>query len=199
MTGWIRAHLSDLFYAYGYWAVFFGILLENAGVPMPGETILIVATVLATTQQYLSVPLIATVATLAAITGDNMGFAIGRFGGRPLLDRYGKTFHIKDQSIRKGEDLFASNGKTAVFVASFIAGLRVLAGPLAGVLRMRWLVFATFNALGAICWVTAIVALAYLFGPSIEGLISRASWLIVALLVFGIAYWWWRRRRSQMA
>lgn len=196
MHGWIQGHLDQLFHRYGYWTVFGGLLLENAGVPLPGETILIVATLLAVTQHELNVLTIGIVAFVAAVSGDNIGFLVGRLGGCPLLRRYGKTFHIKDELIRKGEQLFSRHGKVAVFLARFIAGLRMLAGPLAGVLGMHWIPFAVFNALGAACWVAAIVALAYFLGPSVEKIIQHASWAILAALGVAVIYWFWKRRRA---
>lgn len=199
MTHWLQAHLDELFHQYGYWTVFVGLLLENAGVPLPGETILILATILAVTQHELNVFTIGLVAFVAAVSGDNIGFTVGRFGGCPLLKRYSKTFHIKDELIRKGEDLFARHGKVAVFLARFIAGLRMLAGPLAGVLGMRWIPFAIFNALGAVCWVAAIVSLAYFLGPSVEKLIGHASWAILAIVGLGLVYWFFKERVKKSA
>lgn len=197
MESWFQSHLIELFHRYGYWTVFVGLLVENAGLPLPGETILILATVLAVTQHQLSVPFIAAVGIVAATIGDNIGFFIGRYGGCPLLKRYSKAFHIKDELIRKGENLFVRRGKLAVFLARFIAGLRMLAGPLAGVLRMRWTPFAIFNALGAICWVCTIVTLAYFLGPSVAVVIKHASWVILLLALLGAAYWWWKRKQSR--
>jgi membrane-associated protein len=150
--------------------VFFGILFENAGIPLPGETILIVASVLARTKHQLSIAEVAVIPVLAAITGDNLGFALGRYGGRPLLDRYRHVFHIEEETVRKGESLFTRRGGMAVFFARFITGLRVVAGPMAGALRMHWYSFLLFNALGAVGWVGVITTLGLFFGS-----ISRAS------------------------
>jgi membrane protein DedA with SNARE-associated domain len=137
MNHWVITHLNYFFEHYGYWTVFFGILLENAGIPLPGETILIVASVLARTKHELSIADVAVIAVLAAITGDNLGFALGRYGGRPLLDRYRHVFHIEKETVRKAESLFTRRGGMAVFFARFITGLRVVAGPMAGALRMH--------------------------------------------------------------
>ena len=196
MTGWLQAHALDLFHKYGYWTVFWGLLLENAGLPVPGETVLILATLLATSQ-HENVFVIGLVAIAAAVIGDNIGFTVGHFGGPPLLKHYSRTFRISDDLIRKGEGLFARHGKLTVFFARFITGMRVIAGPLAGVLRMHWLDFTIFNALGAICWVTVIVTAAYLIGPAVERLISRFSWFVLVFVVAAAAWWWWRRRKNQ--
>lgn len=114
MTHWVVTHLDYFFAHYGYWTVFIGILLERAGVPLPGETILILASVFARTQHRLSIAEVAIVAAIAAVTGDNIGFAAGRYGGRPLLDRYRHVFHIEDATVRKGESLFTRHEGMAV-------------------------------------------------------------------------------------
>lgn len=113
MTHWVVTHLNFFFAHYGYWTVFLGILLESAGVPLPGETILILASVFARTQHRLSIADVAIVAVVAAVTGDNIGFAVGRYGGRPLLDRYRNLFHIEDETVHKGKSLFARHGGMA--------------------------------------------------------------------------------------
>jgi len=198
MGHWVAAHLDYYFAHWGYWTVLVGIMLESAGIPLPGETILIVASTLAATKHELNIFLVAVVAVVAATTGDNMGFAAGRYGGRPLLDRYGRLFRINAEVIDKGERLIERRGAVAIFFARFIAGLRFLAGPIAGVLRMRWRRFFLFNALGAIAWVTVITGLAYFFGPALESALRHAGWAVLAaVIVGGAAYWWWRRRRRE--
>lgn len=195
MSDWVSTHLNYFFEHYGYWTVFAGILLENTGIPLPGETILILASVLARTKHQLSIVEVAVIAAVAAITGDNLGFAVGRYGGRPLLDRYRHVFHIEENTVRKGESLFARRGRMAVFFARFIAGLRVVAGPMAGALGMDWYSFLMFNALGAISWVALITSLAYLFGQSLEPVLRHASWAIATVLVLAAGYWWYKRRK----
>ena len=140
--------------------------------------------------------LVGIIAVVAATTGDNIGFAVGLYGGRPLLERYGHLLHIRSELIEKGERLIECRGAVAVFFARFIAGLRFLAGPLAGVLRMRWKRFFLFNALGAVAWVSMITSLAYFLGAALESVLRHASWAIVAVLVAAAAYWWWYRTRG---
>ena len=130
--------LRDYLAHYGYWAVGATLLLENMGLPVPGETILLMASFLAYSEHKLSLPYIILVGVCAATLGDNLGFAIGHYGGRPLLDRYQKTLRIRPNVIARGEELFARYGSATIFVARFIAGMRIIAGPLAGVLRMPW-------------------------------------------------------------
>ena len=138
MTHSILDLLRNAVVQYGYWAVGAALLLENAGIPVPGETILLLASFLAYSEHDLRLPWIILVATVAATLGDNLGFALGYYGGRPLLLRYQSLFRIKQTSIQRGEDLFAKYGATTVFFARFVFGMRILAGPMAGVLRMSW-------------------------------------------------------------
>ena len=191
----LRGYLTD----YGYWAVAAALLLENAGLPVPGETILLLASFLAYSEHRLGLPWIILVGVCAATVGDNLGFAIGFYGGRRLLERYQKTLHIRPDVIARGEDLFARYGSTTIFVARFIAGMRIVAGPLAGVLRMSWRKFLLFNFLGAVLWVSVIAGLGYLFGKHWEALVDLvqdANLAVAVAVVIVVAFFWWRRRRT---
>lgn len=184
---------------YGYWAVGIALLLENAGIPVPGETILLLASFLAYSRQELQLPYIIVVAVCAATIGDNLGFAIGYRGGRPLLDRYRAFFRIAPDTIVRGERLFADYGALTIFFARFIFGLRVIAGPLAGVLRMPWKRFAVFNFLGALLWVTVIASVGYKFGKHWDQLVDFVKDLNVVIAILVVvavaALWLWRRLR----
>ncbi len=184
---------------YGYWAVGATLLLENAGIPLPGETILLLASFLSYSQHDLMLPWIILTATLAATLGDNLGFAIGFYGGRPLLARYQEIFRIRNRTLQRGERLFARYGAATIFFARFVFGLRILAGPLAGVLRMPWLRFTIFNFLGAAVWVTVISGAGYFFGQHWERLlvtIKRADLTLAIVLLLVAALAWWRSRRE---
>src|SRR5438128_1779356 len=111
----IFALLRQFFQDYGYWTVAVALLIENAGVPVPGETILLFASFLAYSEGDLHLRWIILVGTVAATIGDNLGFAIGRRGGRPLLDRYQRIFRIRPASIARGERLFARYGAPTIF------------------------------------------------------------------------------------
>jgi membrane protein DedA with SNARE-associated domain len=196
----IREMLRDAVVHYGYWAVAGALLIENTGIPVPGETILLLASFLAYSQHELQLPWIIVVGTIAATVGDNFGFALGHFGGRPLLERYQFFFRIQSQTVARGEDLFARYGPITVFFARFIFGLRVIAGPLAGVLRMSWRRFAVFNFLGASVWVSAISTAGYLFGRHWGRLareIRRFDIGIAILAVIVVGFLWWRRRHAR--
>src|SRR5438477_1304335 len=191
--------LRDYLAHYGYWAVGATLLLENMGLPVPGETILLMASFLAYSEHKLSLPYIILVGVCAATLGDNLGFAIGHYGGRPRLDRYQKTLRIRPNVIARGEELFARYGSATIFVARFIAGMRIIAGPLAGVLRMPWRRFVLFNFLGAVVWVTVIASVGYLFGKHWEALIQVLRDAIIAIaivVVVLVGLYWWLRRTS---
>lgn len=200
MSAHILHLLQGYFGRHGYWTVALVLLLENAGVPVPGETVLLLAGFLTFSQHHFRLPWVIAVGVAAATFGDNAGYIIGHYGGRPLLERYRQFFHISPAHIAQGERVFERHGPVAVFFARFIFGLRIITGPLAGVLRMHWKKFALFNFLGAVAWVTAVACAGYLFGSHWNRLVRWAGDLdlllgiIVALIVIAAI---WRARQSQ--
>jgi membrane protein DedA with SNARE-associated domain len=191
--------LQELIAQYGYWAVGGALLLENTGIPVPGETILLLASFLSYSRDELQLPYIILIGICAATIGDNLGFAIGYRGGRPLLDRYRTTFRISEETILRGERLFDQYGAVTIFFARFIFGLRVIAGPLAGVLRMPWKRFAVFNFLGALLWVSVISFVGYKFGKHWDVLMDYLERLNIGFLIVAavaiLILWRWRRAR----
>jgi membrane protein DedA with SNARE-associated domain len=199
MTQSILDLLRNAVVQYGYWAVGAALLLENAGVPVPGETILLLASFLAYSEHELQLPWIIVVATIAATLGDNLGFALGYYGGRPLLVRYQSIFRIKNATISRGEDLFAKYGAATIFFARFVFGMRIIAGPMAGVLRMSWRKFAIFNFMGAVVWVAVISTVGYLFGrhwDRLEEGLKQFDVVVLILVVLVAAFFWWRNRKN---
>lgn len=191
----LRNHFTE----HGYWTLAITLLLENAGIPLPGETMLLFASFLASQHHQLSLGLIIAVATAACTVGDNLGYWIGYHGGRPLLHRYRRFFHISEEKIARGEKLFERFGPTTVFFARFVFGMRIIAGPLAGVLRMQWRRFVVFNFLGAALWVTVISSVGYFFGQHWHRLlllVGRANALIFVIAIF-VAVLAWRRYRDR--
>jgi undecaprenyl-diphosphatase len=172
--------------------ILFGLVgSESAGVPVPGETALIAAGVLARHGQ-LSIELVIAVAALAAILGDNIGYLIGRTGGRRLLERPGFLEHHRRVIITKGEPFFAKHGPKAVFLGRWVAGLRITAAWLAGINRMPWPVFGFWNALGGVAWAASVGLLAYLLGPTAERVfkyVGIAGVGLAVLLVVGFLAW----------
>jgi membrane-associated protein len=195
-------HIRQFLVHWGYWGVAAFLLLENAGVPLPGETVLLLASVLAFKNHELRLPWIIVVGTIACTVGDNIGYLIGSAGGRPLLERWKNFFRVKDEHIHSAEELLHRYGPVAIFFARFIAGARIVAGPLAGVLRMHWKTFALFNFLGALTWVTVIASLGYLFGSQLDRLLAIVKQVEIALLILlliGLAIYLWRRKGANSA
>ncbi|MGH2863912.1 MAG: DedA family protein [Solirubrobacteraceae bacterium] len=162
----------------GYPLLFLLVMSEAGGVPIPGETALIAAAVLAS-QGKLAIVLVIVLAAAGAIVGDNIGYLIGRKGGRWLLERPGMFHRQRLEVLRVGGPFFERHGAKAVFFGRFLLGLRVWASWLAGATRMRWVSFVLWNALGGISWATAVGLIAYLLGHS-------ASHAIEAFGVYGL-------------
>ena len=188
MPGWI----VDLFARYGYAVVFAGVFLENTGLPVPGETALLAGAALAHSGR-LSLWHVVVTAIVAAILGDNLGFFIGRRGGRWLLERYGPRLGVTTARLADFDGFFHRHGAKTVFVARFITGLRVVGAILAGASGLRWPTFLFYNATGAIVWSTTIALLGYALGESwdrLERLIGRSGLLafivVVVLAAFGV-------------
>jgi membrane-associated protein len=191
--------LRNHFTTHGYWTLAITLLLENAGIPLPGETMLLLASFLAFQHDELNLGLIIVVATTACTLGDNLGYWVGFHGGRPLLHRYQAFFRVSDEKIARGEKLFERFGPVTVFFARFVFGMRVIAGPLAGVLRMQWRRFVVFNFLGAAVWVTVISCVGYLFGQHWRRLlliVGRANAVLFVLAVAVVLFLWRRYRRE---
>jgi membrane protein DedA with SNARE-associated domain len=159
---------------YGYLAVVGLVLLEDFGVPVPGETTLILAAVYAGAGR-LNVVLVGLFGFLAAVAGDNIGFAIGHFGGRRLVERYGRYVLITPERLDRATGFFERHGGKIVVVARFIEGLRQANGIIAGITRMHWARFIAFNALGAALWVAVWTSIGYLSGSHINSIYHTAT------------------------
>ncbi len=182
---------------YGYWAVAVALLLESAGLPLPGETVLLLASFLAYSEHELQLPWVILVGIVATTLGGELGFALGRHGGRPLIERYRHVFFIRAESVARGERLFDRYGPATVFLARFIFGMRVLAALLAGALHMPWRKFVLFNFLGAAVWVAAICGAGYLFGGHWGRLVhdlKRFDLVVAIVVAVAAVYFWWRNR-----
>ena len=194
--------LLNLFKAYGYWIVFFGVMLENAGLPVPGETILLAAGFFAS-QHHFSVPAVMSIATIGAVLGDNCGYWVGHKVGRGLLVRYGRYVMLTEERFRGMERYFESHGDKTVLVARFITGFRVFTALFAGATGMLWSKFLFFNVLGAISWAVVMTLLGFFFGKSwnlLEHYIKGAGLALVgAIAVAFIVYQIIRRRNKNTA
>jgi membrane protein DedA with SNARE-associated domain len=198
MTHHIFELLRGALVHYGYWAVAMILLVENVGVPFPGETVLLLASFLSYTEHELQLPWIIAVGVVAATVGGEIGFAVGRHGGRPLIERYREAFSIPAETLARGDQLFERYGSAAIIVARFVFGLRVLTALLAGALRMPWRKFVLVNFLGATIWVTAVCSVGYLFGGHWGRLVRdlKRFDIAVAIVVLVVGLWlWWRNRK----
>jgi membrane protein DedA with SNARE-associated domain len=164
---------------YGYWAVFLIVGLESAGMPLPGEITLVTAAVFAATTSSLDIGLVIAVAVAGAVTGDNIGYWVGRKFGFFLLLRYGSKIGIGERQVKLGQLLFLRHGGKVVFFGRMIALLRVLAALLAGVNRMAWSHFLACNVGGGILWATLYGGGAFLFGRGIQKIAGPASFVLL--------------------
>ncbi|WP_307679969.1 DedA family protein [Streptomyces sp. V4I2] len=163
--------------------------LESLGIPLPGEIILVSAALLSSQHAGIDPVILGVCATVGAIVGDSIGYAIGRKGGRPMLAWLGKKFprHFSEGHIATAERSFQKWGMWAVFFGRFVALLRIFAGPLAGVLRMPYWKFLIANVLGGILWAGGTTAVIYYVGIVAESWLKRFSWLgLVAAVLVGL-------------
>jgi membrane protein DedA with SNARE-associated domain len=183
----------------GYPALFVLIAIETMGIPVPGETALFTAGILAS-GGHLSIAAVIAVAAVAAITGDNVGFAIGRRLGRRVLLAPGPLEGHRRRVIELGEPFFERHGPKAVFLGRWITGLRITSAWLAGVNRMAWPMFLFWNALGGICWAISIALLAFFVGRGAERVVNIAGvgGAVVVVVGLAIALLVVRRRRRAL-
>ncbi|MEU5867705.1 DedA family protein [Nonomuraea sp. NPDC047529] len=175
--------------------------LESLGIPLPGEIVLVSAAILSA-KGVVSPVAVGLCASAGAIVGDSAGYAIGRKGGRRLFDRLGRRFprHFGPRHVAKAENYFHRYGVWAVFVGRFIALLRILAGPLAGALRMPYWRFAVANVLGGIVWAGGTTAVIYYLGMVAEKWLKGFSWVGLGVAVlFGIGTTLYLKRRAASA
>ena len=184
------------------YAALFGVIAgESAGLPLPGETSLIAVGILASRHDRLSIEIVIAVAATAAIVGDNVGFALGRSGGRWLLTREGRWASARVRYLQRGELFFERHGSKAVFLARWLPGLRVVGAWLAGAHHMRWRTFLFWNALGGIAWAISVGTTAYLLGHAAAGLFRTfglAGVTVAGAVAAGGVGWHFvsRRRRA---
>ena len=192
LAAWIVAH--------GPLLVAVVVALESMGLPVPGETTLVTAALVAGTGHGLHIGVVVAAAALGAIAGDSAGYWIGRRWGHALLVRYGPLVRIDAARLRLGQYLFARHGGKVVFFGRFVALLRALAAILAGTNGMRWPRFLAFNAAGGVCWASIFGFGAYSLG---EGFTHLQGPIAVAGVVLGIAgvgagVWFVRRHEAEL-
>ena len=191
--------LANALHVIGYPAVTLFILLESAGIPLPGESVVLLAAFTAGVDGQLQLPWIIVCASFGAILGDNIGFYIGRTGGRRFVERFGRFFFLKMEHLDKAALFFDRHGPKAVFFGRFITFLSIWAAFLAGVNRMRWKTFLFYNALGGIVWALYVSLLGFFAGrvfhdhfDQVESLARMIGWaglgicVVVAISAFVI-------------
>jgi membrane protein DedA with SNARE-associated domain len=190
--------LLDLFTRYGYIVVFVGVLLENAGLPVPGETALLGGGAMAQFGRLSLVRVIVT-AAVAAVIGDNIGFTIGRRGGRALAERHGWRVGLTTARLIQFDGFFHRYGAQTVFIARFVTGLRVFCAVLAGASGLPWRTFLLYNALGAVVWSIAIAFAGYSLAYSWDALerwVGRSGVFLLVLVGVGAGIAFLRSRRG---
>lgn len=191
--------ILDLVATYGYVVVLLVVMAESAGLPLPGETSLLVAGALAATGK-LWLPGVIIAAALGAILGDTAGYWVGRTSGLRLLRRHGRLLRVDERKLAQAEAFFARHGEKAVFLGRFVPIGRIFSAVLAGVSRMRYNHFLFWNATGGIVWAVLMGTLGYLFGsqlPLLEQLVGRFGFGLLGalLLAVGVRIAWGRRQR----
>jgi membrane protein DedA with SNARE-associated domain len=190
----------DLLATYGYAAVFLFIAIESTGIPFPGETMLITAAIYAGHTHRLNIVLVIAFTAAGAIVGDNLGYAVGRWGGYRLLRRYGRFIRLDKKRLKLGQYLFLQHGGKVVFFGRFVSILRAYAAFLAGTNRMPWWRFLIFNAAGGIVWATLIGTGAYVLGTQIHNLTRTAAIVggILAVIAIGAFLLFLRRNEERL-
>jgi len=189
--------VTQLLLDYGLVLLFAFVAIESAGVPIPGETALITAALFARPEHHhWSLVSVIVVAAAAAIVGDNIGYLLGRYGGRSLINRWGFIRRYAEKALPPSERFFAKHGPKTVFFGRFIAVLRVTAAWLAGLSHMQWWRFFAWNAAGGIIWATGVSLLAYWAGKAVAEAVGKYGlYAVLVLLVlgglgfFGVRYW----------
>jgi membrane-associated protein len=196
--------VQDLAQRYGYWAIFFGILLENLGLPIPGETVTLAGGFLAGSDQ-LNYWFVVGDAALGATIGGNFGYWLGRWGGWSLLLNLGKLFRIQEPQLEELKRQFGENAGKAIFLGRFIALLRIFASPLAGIAEIPYWKFSLYNIAGAVTWASVMVTLAFFAGQilPLEKLMSLASQFGVVALLLVVAWivvpFWLESRKAKQS
>jgi membrane protein DedA with SNARE-associated domain len=196
----ILEYLHDYLLTYGYPVLFLGVLLENAGIPVPGETAVLLAGFLASaaSDHVFDIRVVIALTVLAAILGDNMGYWLGRELARPRLLRGARFLFLTPRTLQVAEDYFRVYGVWTIFFARFVTGIRVIGALAAGTAGMPWPRFFLANASGALVWATTIAFLGYFFGENWERLekwLGRGGLIALSIvLLVGIPYLWRRLR-----
>src|SRR5215467_13727591 len=197
-------NIADLLTTWGYLGVFVCVFIGNLGIPVPEETVMLAAGFLAG-REILDLRWVYVIAVASAVVGDCCGFLLGRTGGQRLLNRLAGSFAFARSRYDRLQTFFETHGSKAVFMARFIAGVRFMAGPMAGAAGMPFLRFFGWNVLGAITWCSIVVTVGYLVGDELYRVIEVAHlasrWVVIAAVLLGVALvaYWWRERHQAVS
>jgi membrane protein DedA with SNARE-associated domain len=180
-----HGRLEQLLMDYGYLAVFVMVGMESIGVPLPGETMLIVASLYAGSTHKLEIGLIVAVAAAGAIVGDNIGYAVGRHGGWRLLRRHGHRVGLGERRLKLGRYLFLRHGGKVVFFGRFVSVLRTYAAALAGANHMPFPRFFCFNAAGGVIW-ASIYGFGYYYAAHLLKQLSTPFTVVAIVVAVGV-------------
>lgn len=196
-----HSELDHLLESWGYPAIALFVGAESLGVPIPGETMLILASLYAGSTHKLSPVGIVATAAVAAIVGDNIGYLIGRIGGYRLLHRYGRYVRVDERRLKIGRYLFDHHGGKVVFFGRFVSVLRTYAAFLAGTMEMHWATFLAWNAAGGVVWATIFGLGYYYFGKTLNHLQSGIDIALGVAAVIGVVagIWFLRRKERELA
>jgi membrane protein DedA with SNARE-associated domain len=201
LPGFLNSLASPLEH-FGLWAILLLVLVEDFGIPVPGETVLIAGAVFAGSGR-LNIVAVGVVGFFAAVIGDNIGYSIGRFGGRRIVDRWGKYIFLTGERLDRAEAFFDRQGAKIITIARFVEGLRQANGIIAGITEMHWLRFVIYNALGAALWVGTWVSVGYFAGQHITTIYDAITMYslyaaigAVVLIAAWIGYRVRKRRRT---
>lgn len=192
--------LQQLVGDYGYWSVFFGIGLENMGLPLPGEAVTLLGGFLAGSGD-LSYGWVLFAAIAGSFLGNNIGYFVGKWGGLPLIHNIAHLFRIEDEKIESAREKFLENAPKAVFFGRFVTFFRIFAAPLAGLVEMPFPLFTACNLAGAIVWATVMVTLSFVLGKvlpleEVVEIVAKFGLGILGLVVIWIAVSIWLNRRT---
>lgn len=182
----VLAQIGPYLDQYGYWAVFGGVFLEGLGIPVPGELLLIAGAIIAGSTGRMSILLLLPISLAAAIAGDNLAYAIGRFAGRHLVIKYGHFVFITAHRLSRAEFFYLRYGPPVVAIARFLTLMRQLNGIVAGVSNMNWRRFFLYDAVGAVLWVGLWGPLSFWLGTSSVNLINAVLIASPVLAVVGL-------------
>ncbi|HUO05332.1 MAG TPA: DedA family protein [Candidatus Binataceae bacterium] len=197
------AGIAEWISTWGYWGIFSLVFVGNIGIPVPEETVMLAAGFLAG-QGLLDLRAVYVVVVVSAVIGDCCGYLAGRTGGQRLMARLSETFAFLRPRYDRLQIFFQSHGSKAVFMARFIAGVRFMAGPMAGACGMPFWQFLGWNVLGAITWCTMVVTVGYLAGDELYPMLAMAhqasAWIAVgAVLIVALLYvFWWREKHPSV-